>query len=36
MDAQRCLCLGNTVSQASDFIISHVFHKKRGYISANH
>jgi hypothetical protein len=30
------LCLGNTVPQASDFIIRHVFHEKRGNISAEH
>src|SRR6266481_7511266 len=30
------LCLGNTVPQASDFIIRHVFHEKRGNVSAHH
>src|SRR5216684_4560266 len=30
------LCLGNTVPQASDFIIRHVFHEKRGNVSADH
>jgi hypothetical protein len=30
------LCLGNTVPQASDFIIRHVDHEKRGNVSAYH
>src|SRR6266481_7036248 len=30
------LCLGNTVPQDSDFIIRHVFHEKRGNVSADH
>src|SRR5260370_41188650 len=30
------LCLGNTVPQASAFIIRHVFREKRGNVSADH
>jgi hypothetical protein len=29
-------CLGNTVAQASDFIIGHVFQEKRDNVSADH
>jgi hypothetical protein len=31
-----CLGLGNTVPQASDFVIRHVFHEERGNVSADH
>jgi hypothetical protein len=34
--AKLGLGLGNTVPQASDFIIRHVFHEERGNVSADH